>query len=135
MAVFRPTNESNVCTLNFDDKLHYEIPLHEENLAKIKRVADEQKAKLSALDKDSESAINELYNSLLDAIDEILGEDAGANIMGIFNNPGVLEAGEVICFIVKEFTLAYHARLNKAKADASLPEGTVAPQGGKRGRR
>lgn len=135
MAVFRPTNESNLCKLNFDDKVHYELPLHEENLVKIKRIADEQREKILKIDEASETAMNELYNSLLDAIDEILGDEAGANIMGLFNNPGVLDAGEVILFIVNEFTLAYHARINKAKAQASIPGKTVAPPSEKRGRR
>lgn len=101
MATFRPTK--NVCTLNFDDKFTYELPLHEDEADKI----DAAFKRISDLAPKDRAGVDEAYNKALDLIDELLGEGAGADIMTVFDHPGTLEVIEVISFIVKEWTAAY----------------------------
>ena len=119
MAVFKPTSERKNCILEFDNNIRYELPIHEEILDKISAMAKKQLATLKGIDNGAENATDEIYNTLLDAIDDILGDGAGADIMTVFNKPGILDAGEVIFFIVNEYRKAYSARLNALKADAS----------------
>lgn len=118
MAVFRPTTNANVCTLNFDDKLTYEIPLHENTLKSIQNIAIDMQKKILALKGNDEDLEKEVYNISLDAFDEILGEGAGADIMSIFHKPSLFDVAEVLSYIVKEYTLAFHAKLNKVKTEA-----------------
>lgn len=133
MAVFRPEQESNVCKLNFDDKFNYELPLHEDENLRIANIAKEQVKKLKGLQNvDTREVYDKIYNDMLDALDEILGEGAGADIMSIFPKPSLLDVGDVLTYITKEYGLAYNARLNKHKAAASVPKSQA---GGKKGRR
>ena len=134
MAVFRPITEDNVCTLNFDDKFTYELPLHEDTNKRVAEIANKQLQELKKIDENNPESIDKVYNVMLDGIDEILGEGAGADIMSIFSKPSLLDIGDVLFYITKEYKLAYNARLNKYKADAVEPE-TTHPANGKRGRR
>ena len=135
MAVFKPTRQNNSCILEFDNNIKYELPIHEEMLDKISAMAKKQLATLKSIDNESATATDEIYNTLLDAIDDILGDGAGADIMTIFNKPGILDAGEVIFFIVNEYRKAYGARLNALKADASDFVNEPPTADAKRGRR
>lgn len=134
MAVFRPEIESNVCTLNFDDKFTYELPLHEDTNKRVAEIANKQLQALKKVDENNPDSIDKVYNMMLDGIDEILGEGAGADIMSIFPKPSLLDIGDVLHYIAKEYGLAYNARLNKYKANADIPKATH-PANGKRGRR
>lgn len=133
MAVFRPTTENEVCTLNFDDKFTYEIPLDEETNLAIVKVAEDAIVKLNKINDNTSDAYGEAYNSTLDAIDEILGENAGADIMSIFKKPGLIQACEVINFITTEYTEAYRKMLDKFKTTATMPP--VSHPAQKRGRK
>lgn len=105
MATFRPT--INTCNLNFDDKFTYSIPLNENAMRRIANICKEQLNTLKQMEGDDESAIDRAYNLCLDALDEIIGEGAGADIMSIFDNPGLLELGQVINYIAEEYSEQY----------------------------
>lgn len=135
MAVFRPQSENNVCKLNFDDKFFYELPLHEDTNARIANIANEQIKKLKGINDNTPETYNEVYNMMLDALDDILGEGAGADIMSLYSKPSLFDIGDVVAYITTEYKKAYNARLNKYKADGKIPP-TIAPVNNrKRGRR
>lgn len=121
MAVFRPQEKKQVCELNFDDKYTYELQLHEDVAKTIAVAADKQLKFIESLKEDDVSAIDKAYNAALDAIDEMLGEGAGADIMSLYEKPGLLDVAEVITFIGEEYKAAYSKRLNKHKASGTVP--------------
>lgn len=133
MAIFRPTQESNVCKLNFDDKFIYELPLHEDTTKAIAKVAEKQMQALKQIKDNDDDGFDKAYNLALDAIDGILGEGAGADIMSLYSKPSLFDIAAVISFITKEYKVAYNARLNAYKAQGAVPP-TNAPNN-KRGRR
>ena len=115
MAVFRPTQ--NVCTLNFDDKYTYDLPLHEDFADLIDHAAE----KLKGLAPKDRKGVDEAYNKALDVIDEILGEGAAKAVMSLYEKPGTLEVWEVLMFIMKEWQEAYSAALEKLKQSGAVP--------------
>lgn len=115
MGVFRPSK--NVCTLNFDDKYTFELPLHED----FADVIDRASAKLKGIAPKDRPGIDEAYNKALDVIDEILGEGAAENVMSLYANPGTLEVWEVLMYIMNEWKEAYSATLARLKASGELP--------------
>lgn len=121
MGVFRPSREKRVCTLNFDDKFSYELPLHEDTARNIAAICDKQKEALERIKADDPTAFDKAYNSSLDALDEILGEGAGADIMSIYENPGLFDIAEVVNYIVDEFKAAYGALMNEQKKTGPAP--------------
>lgn len=131
MAVFRPAN-TNECELNFDDKFTYNILLHEETLRSIATLADKQVKALSALNAEDEGALDKAYNMALDAIDEILGVGAGADIMSLYEKPSITDVADVISFITKEVSEQYKQMLNKYKSTGTPPP---FKEGAQRGRR
>ena len=116
MSTFRPTREKRVCVLNFDDKFRYELSLHEETLQKITSVSDQQIKALEAIRPDTPDALNDAYNMTLDALDEILGEGAGADIMSLYDKPGLFDVADVITYIGNEYRAAYAEQLGNQKA-------------------
>lgn len=122
MATFRPTN--NTCELNFDDKFYYTLPLGEKTLHRIADICDAQIKALKQLNEHDKDALSKAYNLSLDALDEMLGEGAGADIMSIFDDPGLLEIGQVITYISEEYGEKYKA---------AFPQSRPTPD--KRGRR
>lgn len=129
MAVFRPQKEA-VCELNFDDKFTFTLSIHEDTIKKISTIADAQLKKMKALDTENTDALDEAYNSTLDAIDDMLGEGASDKIMSIFEKPGLLEAAAVITYIAEEYSEQYKSTLGAYKA-----EGKTIPSTARRGRR
>ncbi len=126
MATFRPTK--NVCTLNFDDKYTYELPLHEDFADTIDRAFN----KLKSIAPKDRPGIDEAYNEALDIIDDILGEGAAENVMGLFAKPGTLEVWEVLFYIVDEWKRAYSATLDKIKQTGDVPPANRAERRGRR---
>lgn len=120
MATFRPTRES-VCKLNFDDKFYYELPLNEETIRNIAKIAEKQQKFLSELNNTDSETFNKAYNASLDALDEILGEGAGADIMSLYDKPDLFSIVEVITYISEEFNAAYSEKLNSMKATGTVP--------------
>ena len=131
MSVFRPNNEEKVCKLNFDDRFSYELPLHEDTNNHIVTVSNEKIAVLKSIDDKAPDAFDKVYNIMLDGIDEMLGEGAGADIMSIFEKPSLFDIADVIKYITEEYKAAYEERLKKYKTDGMVPEHPAA----KRGRR
>lgn len=115
MAVFRPTH--NVCTLNFDDKYSYDLPLHEDFADLIDHAAE----KLKGLAPKDRKGVDEAYNKALDVIDEILGEGEAEVVMSLYEKPGTLEVWEVLMFIMKEWQEAYSVALEKLKQTGAVP--------------
>lgn len=116
MSTFRPTREKRVCALNFDDKFCYELSLHEETLQKITSISDKQVKALEAIRPDNPNALNDAYNMTLDALDEILGEGAGADIMSLYDKPSLFDVADVITYIGDEYRAAFAEQLGEQKA-------------------
>jgi hypothetical protein len=131
MAVFRPTKTAE-CELNFDDKFIYHIPLHEDTLRSIAKLSEKQVEALSALNPEDEDAMNKAYNMALDAVDGILGEGAGADIMSLYERPSITDVAEVVRYITEEVSGQYKKLMEKYKTTGSVPP---VKTGTKRGRR
>lgn len=130
MAIFKPNEHKNVCKLNFDNKFTYELPLHEDFTRKVAQIAEKQQKALQNLLNGNEEEFKTAYNMSLDALDELVGEGAGADIMSIFENPGLYEVASVINYIANEYKEAYSELLNKYKAQGKAPAATL-PRGRK----
>jgi hypothetical protein len=128
MATFKPQNYE--CELNFDDKFTFKLPLHEETASKIAAIGQAQKEKMQALRQNDATEIDSVYNSLLDAIDDILGEGAADKIVTLFAHPGLMEIASVILYISTEYKEQYNKAINSYKTEGNVPPVTV-----KRGRR
>ena len=120
MSVFRPTKD-RVCKLNFDDKFFYELSLHEETATALGKIADKQLQYAKSINENDPEAINKAYNSTLDAIDEMLGEGAGADIMSLDDRPSLFDVAEVIRYISAEYSAAYSEHLEAHKATGTIP--------------
>lgn len=120
MAVFRP-EQNNVCKLNFDDKFFYTLEIHENTLNEIAKIAQKQVKFLEGLKEFDGDTLDKAYNSSLDAIDEMLGEGAGADIMSLYEKPSIFNIVSVINFIVNEYKAAYSAIFDKHKANGTVP--------------
>ena len=63
-----------------------------------------------------------LFNSSLDAIDEILGEGAGEKIMSIFENPSLFDVAAVINYISETYKGDYEKMLGGHKKAGTVPQ-------------
>ena len=134
MSTFRPRQEKRVCKLNFDDKFFYELPLHENMAREFAAICDKQKKALESIDRNDPTAFDKAYNASLDALDEILGEGAGADVMSIYDEPSLFDIVEVVNYISGEFKAAYEALLGEQKKVGLVPN-RVMPGAAPRGRR
>lgn len=134
MNVFRPRHEQRVCKLNFDDKFFYELPLHEAQARDMAKLADAQISAIQKLKADDPDAFDKAYNLSLDALDELLGDGAGADIMSIYDKPSVFDLAEVITYIANEYKDAYAEYLGAEKKAGHTPN-RVGAGGLPRGRR
>lgn len=107
MSIFRPRQEKRVCKLNFDDKFFYELPLHEAQARDMSKLADAQISALKKIKDSDPDAFDKAYNLSLDALDELLGDGAGADIMSLYDNPSVFDLAEVITYIADTYRDAY----------------------------
>lgn len=130
MAIFRPNEHKEVCKLNFDDRFIYELPLNEDFTRNLAEIADKQQNILKGFVNGNADDLKTVYNMSLDALDELLGEGAGADIMSIYENPGLFEVAAVINYIAEEYKEAYTVLLNKYKAQGKAPAATL-PRGRK----
>lgn len=115
MGVFRPSRDKRVCKLNFDDQFFYELPLHENTARNIAEICDKQRKALESIQADDPTAFDKAYNTSLDALDEILGEGAGADVMSIYDDPSLFDVAEVVNYITDEFKAAYASLMNEQK--------------------
>ena len=115
MAIFRPNAKGRVCVLNFDEKVKFELPLHENTARKLGEIAQKQADALARLEQTDPTALDKAYNYVLDALDELLGENAGAEIMSIYENPSVFDVAEVVTYIGNEYKAAYADMLGAQK--------------------
>lgn len=130
MNVFRPRHEQRVCKLNFDDKFFYELPLHEAQARDMAKLADAQISAIQKLKADDPDAFDKAYNLSLDALDELLGDGAGADIMSIYDKPSVFDVAEVITYIANEYKDAYAEYLGaEKKAGPNRAERRAAQRG------
>ena len=125
MATFRPVKK--VCELDFDSKYFYTMQLNDSTLRRIIEVGTRHQQELERLNENDQGAIDKAYNISLDVLDELLGEGAGADIMSIFDDPGMIEVAQVIAYITDEYVTQYNAAFNNKE--------NPVPYAGKRGRR
>lgn len=125
MATFRPNANKNICELNFDDKFKYNLVINEDTAEKMAKIAEKQIEALKNINGDSGEVFKKAYNISLDALDELLGENAGAEIMSLYENPGLFEVAEVVNYINEEYSKAYEETLNKYKASGTVPPAVV----------
>lgn len=105
MAAF--SFKKRVCTLDFGAH-KYDLPLNENELNRIRGVAEDMEKKLRAISGNDKTAWDEAYNLSLDGIDEILGEGAGEEIMSLCEHePGLTDLKDVISFISTEYKEAF----------------------------
>lgn len=121
MSTFRPNQAGRVCTLNFDDKFTFELPLHEETSRKLAKIAEKRIEETKKINPEDEGAFESLYNSSLDALDEILGAGAGDQIMSIYEKPSLFDVAEVISFISETYKADYNKMLSGYKAAGNVP--------------
>lgn len=121
MSTFRPNQAGRVCTLNFDDKFTFEMPLHEETSRKVAKIAEKQIESLKKINPEDEGAFEALFNSSLDAIDEILGEGAGDKIMSMYETPSLFDVAEVVTFISDTYKEDYNKLMSGYKAAGAVP--------------
>ena len=121
MGVFRPSRDKRVCKLNFDDQFFYDLPLHENTARNIAEICDKQRKALESIQADDPTAFDQAYNSSLDALDEILGEGAGADVMSIYDEPSLFDVAEVVNYIADEFKAAYASLMNEQKKNGPAP--------------
>lgn len=121
MSTFRPKQEKRVCKLNFDDKFFYELPLHEDTINSVAEICDRQIKTLTSIKADDPKAFDKAYNSSLDALDEILGEGAGADVMSIYDKPSLFDVTEVVNYIADELNEAYATLLAEQKKAGHVP--------------
>lgn len=121
MSTFRPKQEKRVCKLNFDDKFFYELPLHEDTIRSISDICDRQRKALQSITPNDPEAFDKAYNSSLDALDEILGEGAGADVMSIYEKPSLFDIAEVVNYIAGELNEGYAALLSEQKKTGHVP--------------
>lgn len=125
MAVFRP-NKKNVCEFNFDDKCFFELPLHEDVNAKLVDISNRQLEEIKKIDINDPDGTKKIYNLSLDALDEIFGEGAGAEIMSIFENPSLFDVAEVVTYITTTFKDEFEKFVNEHKAKGTIPSSNAA---------
>ena len=127
MSTFRPNTKGRVCTLNFDDKHIFELPLHEDTMREVAKIGEKQIEKIERINKEDEKAFDLIYDSSLDAIDEILGEGAGAKIMSIYEKPSLFDVADVVTYIAETYKEEYNKAFEAHKKAGSIP-----PQNGRR---
>lgn len=120
MAIFRPNTKGRVCVLNFDEKVKFELSLHEDTARKVGEIAQKQADMLEKLDQTDPTALDKAYDITLDALDDLLGENAGAQIMGIYEKPSIFDVADVVTYIGNEYKAAYAELLNNHK-QAGIP--------------
>lgn len=122
MATFRPNTSGRVCAFNFDDKVKFELPLHENTARKLGEISQRQADELTRLSQTDQTALDKAYNCALDALDELFGENAGAEIMSIFENPSVFDVADVLNYIGNEYKASYASLMNAHKQSGTIPE-------------
>lgn len=120
MAVFRP-NKKNVCEFNFDDKCFFELPLHEDVNAKLVDISNRQLEEIKKIDINDPEGTKKIYNLSLDALDEIFGEGAGAEIMSIFENPSLFDVAEVVTYVTTTYKDELEKVVKTHKANGTIP--------------
>lgn len=105
MATF--SFKKRVCTLDFG-QYKYDLPLNENELDRIRGIAEDMEKKLLAIPGNDKAAWDEAYNLSLDGIDQILGEGAGEEIMSLCDHePALTDLKDVITFISTEYKEAF----------------------------
>ena len=128
MTTFRPRKQE-VCTLNFNDKFIYELPLNEAKAREMAEIGAQQAETMQSLDPNDEKSLDKAYNYALDAIDAMLEAGAGADIMSIFEQPSLLDVADVINYIGEEYKVAYSELFKQAKQAGDIDRITAPARG------
>lgn len=118
------------CNLKFGDK-EYKLPLNEQTADLIEKLFND---KITLPEFKSIDEINDFYNQLMDAVDELLGESAAEDIMSRFAHAGTMELMSVVNYIVSEWNSQYKTVVEEMKKTANIPnrETRRANKGGRR---
>lgn len=108
------------CKLTFGDKV-FELPLNEQTADLISKAFDN---KLITPNMTSIDDVNAFYDSVMDAIDNVLGEGSADEIMSRFAHPGTMELLSVVNYITGEWNAQYSATVEEMKKTAQLPSVT-----------
>lgn len=105
------------CKLTFGDKV-FELPLNEQTADKISKAFDD---KLLTPNMSNIEDVNAFYDSIMDAIDNLLGEGSADAIMSRFAHPGTMELLSVVNYITGEWNSQYKTSVEEMKKTAQLP--------------
>ena len=106
------------CKLTFGENV-FELPLNEQTADLIaKSFEGKLTPNLANIDD-----VNAFYDSLMNAIDDLLGEGSADVIMSRFKHPGTMELASVINYITEEWNAQYKASIEEVKKTAQLPSG------------
>ena len=119
------------CNLTFGDNT-YELPLNEQTADLITNAFSD---KVMPPKFENIKDMDIFYNNSMDAIDEVLGEGAAANIMSRFKHAGALEIMGVMNFISSEFNAQYAVAVEEMKKTANIPNRETRRATNKGGRR
>ena len=108
------------CKLTFGDKV-FKLPLNEQTADKISKAFDD---KLLTPNMSSIEEIDAFYNSVMDAVDNVLGEGSADAIMSRFAHPGTMELLSVVNYITGEWNAQYKTSVEEMKKTAQLPSVT-----------
>lgn len=106
MATFQFSDHS--VHLDFCGELKYSLPLDQETAGRLRAVGKKMQADAQAVQgkDDTPEALERLCDSVMDAIDEVLGEGAADQIAALKPDFGFWDALEVFQYISDEFNRA-----------------------------
>lgn len=119
------------CKLKFGE-YEYNLPLNEQTADLISNTFAD---KVMPPKFENISDMDAFYNNAMDAIDEVIGEGAAANIMSRFKHAGALEIMGVLNYISSEFNAQYAAEVEEMKKTANIPNRETRRANNKGGRR
>ena len=119
------------CKLQFGDH-EYNLPLNEQTAELIEKTFGN---KVALPELKGIADIDEFYNNVADAIDEVLGEGATENIMSGFKHPGTMEILSVVNYILTEWRAQYAVIVDDMKKNADFPNREIRRATNKGGRR
>lgn len=105
------------CKLKFGE-FEYSLPLNEQTAELLEKAFSD---KVLPPNFTSIDDINDFYNKVIDAIDEVLGEGAADNIMSRFKHAGTMELLSVVDYIMNEWKTQYRAEVEEMKKTANIP--------------
>lgn len=105
------------CKLKFGEN-EYNLPLNEQMADTIQKALSN---KVMPPKFEGIEDINQFYNNVMDAVDEVLGAGAAEIIMSRFAHPGTMELLSVVNYILDEWNARYSDLTAEMKKTAHIP--------------